>query len=277
MAFNNLVNNIRTGLGGLNTALNAFDGITGRGRDGAEQEFNVQKLKSQITESNGLMRPNLFLVQCTNPLCIVENRDEPSRFLVSSATLPGKMITVQPHRRLGYGTEDRRITGAVMPDVTLTFFVGNNGQPLTYFNEWFEYLFYTNGTKGSEGASSQRGVPLFNIGFRDQYISTIDILLYDQTHNNFLKYTLHEAFPMQIGDVSLAWAENDSFASVAINFTYRYYTMSTIEGPDVNTSVSGGFLTSIRNGLGVINRLASSTPASTVLQALNIAGGQKLF
>ena len=53
--------------------------------------------------------------------------------------------------------------------------------------------------------------------------------------------------------------------------------MSTIEGPDVNTSVSGGFLTSIRNGLGVINRLASSTPASTVLQALNIAGGQKLF
>ena len=208
---------------------------------------------------------------------IVDNKEVVTKLLCSSATLPGKMVTVQQHRRLGYGTEDRRITGAVMPDVTLTFFVGNNGQPLTYFNEWFEYLFYTNGTKGSEGASSQRGVPLFNIGFRDQYISTIDILLYDQTHNNFLKYTLHEAFPMQIGDVSLAWAENDSFASVAINFTYRYYTMNTLEGPDVNTSTSGGFLASIRNGLGVINRLASSTPASTVLQALNLAGGQKLF
>ena len=94
MAFNNIVNNIRTGLGGINTALNAFDGITGRGRDGAQAQFNVQRLKSQITETNGLMRPNLFLVQCTNPLCITENRDEPSKFLVSSATLPGKMITV---------------------------------------------------------------------------------------------------------------------------------------------------------------------------------------
>ena len=151
MAFNNLVNNIRTGLGGINTALNAFDTITGRGRGGAQTQFNVQKLKSQISETNGLMRPNLFLVQCTNPLCIVENRDEPSKFLVSSATLPGKMVTVQQHRRLGYGTEDRRITGAVMPDVTLTFFIGNNGQPLTYFNEWFEYLFFTNGTKGTDG------------------------------------------------------------------------------------------------------------------------------
>ena len=277
MAFNNLVNNIRTGLGGINTALNAFDTITGRGRDGAQTQFNVQRLKSQISETNGLMRPNLFLVQCTNPLCIVENTNEPSKFLVSSATLPGKMVTVQQHRRLGYGTEDRRITGAVMPDVTLTFFVGNNGQPLTYFNEWFEYLFFTNGTKGTDGLSNSRGVPLFNIGFRDQYISTIDILLYDQTQNNFLKYTLHEAFPMQIGDVELAWADNDSFASVAINFTYRYYTMDTIQGPDVNTATSGGFLSSIRNGLGVINRLASSTPASAVLQALNIAGGQKLF
>ena len=53
--------------------------------------------------------------------------------------------------------------------------------------------------------------------------------------------------------------------------------MDTLEGPDVNTSTSGGFLASIRNGLGVINRLASSTPASAVLQALNLAGGQKLF
>ena len=277
MAFNNIVNKIRVGQGFLNTGLNALDGLTGRGRDGAQQKFNVQKLKSQITESNGLMRPNLFLAQITNPQCIVDNKEAVTKLLCSSATLPGKMVTVQQHRRLGYGTEDRRITGAVMPDVTLTFFVGNDGQPLTYFNEWFEYLFYTNASKGSDGASSQRGVPVFNVGFRNKYIAPVEIIVFDPNANQFLKYTLHEAFPMQIGDVALAWAETDSFSSVAINFTYRYYTLDTIEGPDVNTSTSGGFLSSIRNGLGVINRLSSSSPARLVMNALNVGSAQKLF
>ncbi len=276
MAFNNLVNKIRVGQGFLNTGLNALDGLTGRGRDGGQAKFNVQNLKSQIAASNGLMRPNLFLAQITNPLCVTANREVGSRLLCSSANLPGKMVTVQPHRRLGYGPEDRRITNAVMPDVTLTFFIGNDGQPLTYFNEWFEYLFYTNASKGSE-ARAAGDQPVFTVGFRNNYVVPIEIITYDPNHNDILKYTLHEAFPMQIGDVSLAWAENDSFASVAVNFTYRYYTVDKLKAPEVNTATSGGFLSSIRNGLGVLNRITSDTRANLVLNTLNVASAQKLF
>jgi hypothetical protein len=276
MAINDAINAINTGRSIVGAGLNAFDSLTGRGADGGSQKFSVQNLKSKISSSNGVMRPNLFLAQVTNPPCLAGNQAA-SNFLCSSATLPGKMITIQQHKRLGYGTEDRRVTGAIMPDVTLTFYVGNDGQPLTYFNEWLQYLFYTNGTKGASGISVSSGAPLFTIGYRSEYITPIDIIMYDSTQTAYLKYTLYEAFPMQIGDVALAWSDNDSFSSVAINFTYRYYTLSTIPAPAVNTATSGGLLSSIRNGLGTVNRLMNSPIARNAMTALNVGSAQKLF
>ena len=90
-----------------------------------------------------------------------------------------------------------------------------------------------------------------------------------------MKYTLYEAFPMQIGDVTVEWGANDSFATVAVVFTYRYYQMNSVAV--LTPGSGGGILSSIRNGLGVVNRLMTSAPARAVLNGLNIAEGNKLF
>jgi hypothetical protein len=82
---------------------------------------------------------------------------------------------------------------------------------------------------------------------------------------------------MQIGDIALAWSDNDSFSSVAVNFTYRYYTLDTIPAPTVNTAASGGIMSSIRNGLGTVNKLMNSPIARNAMTALNVGSAQKLF
>ena len=143
-----------------------------------------------------------------------------------------------------------------MPDVSLTFFIGNNGEPLTFFNSWADNIMNTDAGPGAEGRSNHGKTPTFNIRYREEYITTVDIAWYDSTSNEVIKYTLHECFPMQIGDVALAWADNDSFASVAVNFTYRYYTIST--SPRAAPSMDTGFLSQLKNGLGVINKLSST-------------------
>ena len=89
----------------------------------------------------GLARPPLFLTTVLPPRALISEGPQP--LLCSSATLPGKQIIPVDHKRLGYGTLDRRVSGAVMPDVSLTFFVGTNGEPLTYFNKWLDNIFYT--------------------------------------------------------------------------------------------------------------------------------------
>ena len=103
MAINDAINTIATGRSIVGAGLNAFDSLTGRGRDGGQQKFSVQNIKSKISNSQGVMRPNLFLAQVTNPPCLA-GQTASSNFLCSSATLPGKMVTVQQHKRLGYGT-----------------------------------------------------------------------------------------------------------------------------------------------------------------------------
>jgi hypothetical protein len=275
MAINDAINTIATGRSIVGAGLNAFDSLTGRGRDGGQQKFSVQNIKSKISNSQGVMRPNLFLAQVTNPPCLA-GQTASSNFLCSSATLPGKMVTVQQHKRLGYGTEDRRVVGAIMPDVTLTFYVGNDGQPLTYFNQWLETLFYTDVSKGAS-ASAEGGQPVFTVGYRKDYITPIDIIMYDSTQAAYLKYTLYEAFPMQIGDVALAWSDTDSFSSVAINFTYRYYTLNTIKRPEAGGAGTGGLLASIKNGLGTVSKLMNNPIARNAMTALNVGSAQKLF
>jgi len=103
----------------------------------------------------------------------------------------------------------------------------------------------------------------------------MELMAYNVAQQQVMKYTLYECFPMQVGDVTMEWGANDSFATVAVVFTYRYYQMNAV---GVSTpSSGGGILSGIRNGLGVVNKLMNSSPARAVLDGLNFAQGQKLF
>jgi|TARA_R110002167_G_scaffold94321_1_gene252076 hypothetical protein len=255
MAISDVLNTINAGKSAVGSALNLVSGLTGSGADGGQSKFSINNINSAIGAMGGLARSPLFLTTINPPPALAGANIGPQALLCSSANLPGKQVTTHDHRRLGYGTVDRRVMGSVMPDVSMTFFVGNNGEPLTFFNSWSDNIMNTDAGPGAEGRSSSN-VPTFGIRFRNEYITTIDIAWYDSTSNEVIKYTLHECFPMQIGDVSLAWADNDAFASVAVNFTYRYYTLST--SPRAAPSMDTGFLSQLKNGLGVINKLSST-------------------
>jgi len=88
-------------------------------------------------------------------------------------------------------------------------------------------------------------------------------------------YKFFEAFPTNIGDVQLEWSAQDSFAVIGIPFSYRFYTIDKIKPPVKENG--GGFLSEIKNGLGVVNKLMNSSPARNVIQGLNVARAQKLF
>ena len=274
MAIGNIINNINVGRSAVGSAVNLLSGLLGESTNGGQAKFSVNNLNAAMQKGNGLVQPTLFLAELTSPP-FMNGDSRPQNFLCNSANLPGKNIIVQEHKRYGYGPPDRRVTGATFPEITLTFFVSNDGEPLQYFNQWLENIFYTNGSKGGN-AESPYGVPAFNVRYRDQYTIDFEISVFDVAHEKIIKYKLFEAFPMQIGDVTVEWGANDSFATVAVVFTYRYYEMNSVMRPAA-TSSSGGFLSGIRNGLGVVNRIMTSSPARNVMDALNFASGQKLF
>jgi len=270
MAITDVVNKINLGVGIAGSAVNAINSLTGAGRNGGSSRFNVQAMASELTQRNGLYKPNLFLVNVNAPNWASSSSTSRLSFICHSASLPGKQITIADDVRLGYGTIDRKVTGMVNPDVPLTFFVANDGEPLTFFNEWLDNILYSDASKGSDGVSPS-GVPVMKIRYKSEYETTIEIKLYDAASKEILTYTLYEAFPTQVSDITTEWAMTDQFASVTINFSYRYYTLSKASAPSVNgvTSASG-IMTGLKNGLGVINRLATSSTARRAIDLLNI-------
>ena len=273
MAFNNIVNTIRTGVGVAGSAVNAVSGLLGEGEVGDQQKFNVGKLKSTLSSNGGLLEPNMALLRMTSPAVLGSDK-RPENFLCNSMNLPTRSLAVVDYKRHNYGVMDKRVEGGSYGDLVLSFFVSNDGEPLLFFNEWFDNIYYTNASLGEE-AKSPNNLQVFNIRYRESYIVDLEVIIHSKTHDEVFIYKFYEAFPTNIGDVQFEWSAQDSFAVVGIPFTYRFYTIDKIPAP---TKINGtSFLSEIKNGLGVVNRLLNSSPARNVLQGLNVASAQKLF
>lgn len=297
MAFNNIINKVNVGLGFAGAGLNALDSLTGRGRTGGSAKYSLQKFISNINTVNGLHKPSLYIVNIsqpkwkgdqaadtfgmaadfgTGPGGISQRSDLGGAatplipFIASSVNLPGKNIVTAEDVRFGYGTIDRKVTGATNSDVAITFFVSNDGQPLRYFTEWTENMLHTNVSKGTESISAN-GVAPMKIRYKENYECEIEIILLSPDHSDVITYKLYEAMPTNVGDVSLQWALTDTFSSVAVSFHYRYFTVSKTPAPQVKASgTSGGIVSSLRNGLGVVNKLMTNNNVRTGLDILNI-------
>lgn len=276
MAINNLVNKIRTGIGAAGSAVNMINGLAGTGRNGGSQKFNVGQVLSNISEQGGLLETNMGLLELTPPPALQDEMQTVQKLLCNSFNLPTRSIDAIDYKRFGYGTSDKRVQGGSYGDLVLSFFVANNGEPLTFFNKWLDNIFYTDVSAGGDAVGG-KGQDVFTIKYREQYTVQLRLLVHDKLQNQVLVYEFFEAFPTNIGDVTFEWGSTDSFGVVGVPFTYRYYRNTAIEAPKVDSRLQGGFLADIQNGLGQATRFLNSTPVRTTLDVLNVASAQKLF
>jgi hypothetical protein len=125
------------------------------------------------------------------------------------------------------GTFDRRPFGVQVTDIPLTFMLDQKGTVQELFRTWTNFIVNYSYKEGEHKAIN--GKHLFEIGYRDQYLCDIDIICLDQQQQNIITYHLYEAFPMQIGDVTTAWSETDSFGVLPVQFTFRTYDINKEE------------------------------------------------
>ena len=210
-----------TAVGVADILLNRF-----RGPSGNDSRFSLNKFKAKLNDSNinGLWQPSRFVVRIhprDGADSFVRKNVENMSFLCNSAALPGIQIITSDHRRQNMGTFDRRPFGAMVTDIPLTFFIDQRGLVQGLFNSWTNSIInysFANGEHGTEG-----GKHLFEVGYRDDYLCDMDIYCLDVKQENIVRYHLYEAFPMQVGDVTTAWSETDSFGVLPVQFTFRTY------------------------------------------------------
>jgi len=109
-------------------------------------------------------------------------------------------------------------------------------------------------------------------------LCTIKITCFDHSANEIIQYTLHEAFPIQVGDTTVAWSETDSFSILPVQFTFRTFMSNQIPVPSVDGATRpfslGETLGIIAGAAGIIGSFQKPT---SIGSALNIVNNVKLF
>jgi hypothetical protein len=208
-------------------AVGILDILLDRSSKGNDSRFALNKFSARLgsNQIDGLYQPSRFCVKIypgPNMSELVRNRTEDMTFLCSSAALPGVQIITSDHRRQNMGTFDRRPFGVQVTDIPLTFMIDQRGTMQTIFRQWTNDIVnysYKNGEHGTD----KNGKGLFEIGYKEEYSCEVEIFCLDVRQQTIIRYHLYEAFPMQVGDVTTAWAETDSFAVLPVQFTFRTF------------------------------------------------------
>ena len=252
----------------------------GFGNPGARGQFGPSKLLAVINQQNGLYKSHHFAVTITPPRFMNGHSVNPEKIslLCNSSSLPGKQILASDHKRQGYGTFDRRAWGASFTDIPLTFYLDGRGDIVKFFYKWQQQIVATDTAEGPFAETNTGAMP-FEAAYHEYYSTTMELFAYDVTDNKILTYRFVEAWPFQVGDVTVAWAENDQFSLLPVQMTYRSYSIEQEDAHMVNPNGRGfNLVTALGLIAGAAGVVASgSFPPRSIGDFVNVFNNAKVF
>tara|TARA_Y100000310_G_C20704127_1_gene833297 strand:+ start:24743 stop:25420 length:678 start_codon:yes stop_codon:yes gene_type:complete len=158
------------------------------------------------------------------------------KFYCSSTNLPGKNINTIDNRRLGYGDIQKMPISRTYDNFTASFFCDNQYGVMKFFHNWLNLIVDNsvevgdfNPVAGSILDNIRRPEKAHReITYKEDYQTRIRLTTFNERGEQTHRYTLHEAFPVQIGSVDVGWEENDTLLQLPIEFTYRYFDTETL-------------------------------------------------
>lgn len=121
---------------------------------------------------------------------------------------------------LGFQTDSIVIFGEVrnvpyqklFGKISLSFYTDANFNVKKFFDKWLDLVID----------------PVTRlVGFYDDYISTIEIIVDDREGNPVYKVKLHEAYPVTVNSINLSYDKTD-VVMVDVSVDYKYYTTEVI-------------------------------------------------
>jgi len=182
--------------------------------------FNVQDIVSSINKS-GIAQSSHFTVQLTGPSM---RGAQELMTRADSVNLPGRTITTAEHKFTNYGPINKVPYGQIYGDSTITFLLSEDLREKDFFEHWQEQMINTGAYE--ENLASVSPESKWNVKYFHDYIGTVTIRQYGAAGNLKTIHKLQEAYPILIGDVSMAWGNSDA-AKLSITFAYKNYTYVT--------------------------------------------------
>lgn len=211
--------------------------------------FNITELSSAINKGGGLAKPNMFFVRITPPQGLQSTYPREAMYFCDAAQLPGINFSAVPVKALGYGTSEQRPIDAGFNSVNTTFIVDARGNALRFFQQWQALL--NNWSRETTGIMRGTNLTYGEWNYPVTYEGTVEILAMDPSRQDreIIKYQLMRAFPIQVGDINVAWEMNDAIMRLPVVFAYNTWNTSNVPPVSSNENLNASQLSTGSNQL----------------------------
>lgn len=235
----------------ITSKVGGFLGLNGTGIK-ANSGFDIGRFKSEIG-AYGIEPTNLFLVQIfessPDALAVSHKTQRMLSFFCHRTTLPGRNLMVEENIVNGIGPTERFVHNSAPTDLELSFFGDQQGYILERFKIWINGKIIETETRASKD--------YYKVAYKDTYVATIAITVFDSNSNKIIEYRFNDAFPYVVSPVPMSWADQNNFMNIDVGFYYTDYTMKISKVPESEN---------VTNDLSLLQKaIKLGTIATTVL------------
>jgi hypothetical protein len=172
---------------------------------------NTSELISSLSNSGGLSRPNRFAVQLNLPNTVNIPQDLIDRVDLncSSAIIPGRSVATFEHNTSGW-VQHKIPHSEMYGELQLQFYLSDDLAEKRIFDLWHDSMFD----------------PIFgNINYYEDVVGGLEIAKLDQNDNVVASYYVHEAFPLNVGDIELSYQNMSQFINLPVTFAFYQWEL----------------------------------------------------
>jgi len=195
------------------TKLGTFNTPTSQGKYSKEAGKSYEGNILNPYSGGQFIRPTLFKTIIGLPVKIAVAHDaQVVSYSCQNCTLPGRRFSTGDARR-GTPIMQKIPYDVLYPEVNMMFQVTKGMKERALFDAWQDIIYN----------------PITNVfGYPDDYMVDVYIIQLDATTNEVRKYTLHEAFPVAVGEIQLAWDAFDQIETFTTSWVYKSWSAETL-------------------------------------------------
>lgn len=179
----------------------------------------------------GIEKPSLTYVGFTPPKIfddVVPDSRTIVRDLVSlraeRVATPGVQINTSTVRRYGVGPMEKMPHTASFGDMGISFIGDARGVIHQFFYAWMRGIVgFHDVPRNGPANDSLYGFQPYEVGYRKNYSTIIDIITYDEIQEKIGTIKLYNAYPIAVGEIARSWDSVNDLVRIPVTFAYTHW------------------------------------------------------
>ena len=196
--------------------------------------FSVEEFKAVLDVAGGIAKPNRFFVSFVPPAGLGQIGREfgnKIEYFCEAVNLPGYQMMTAEARRYSYGPAEKRPFNGAPSPLQMTIIGDGRGQLWKFFHAWHNFIYDHDFQSGIHpdrvNNATLSSIAPYELRYRQDYVVDVAIFHLPETYEDTQNFDMmtnrticFEAFPSNILDMQLNWADNNNVSRFGVQFEY---------------------------------------------------------